>query len=338
MGRGFGWTINSNLFNLTQSGVVMIDADALKTSAIECSQALDCDLILINSAMSPGVDTDLRKILRNRKKLADKAILLLVTEGGLADVAYRCARDLQGTYESLSICIPGWCKSAGTLMAISAHELIIGDRGELGPLDVQIAVRDEIGDRNSGLILQSALETMRDEAFKLFETHMMGIKGRSGNLVTFRTAADLAATLAVGLMKPIFEQIDPIRLGDDARSQKIGYEYGTRLNLVSRNLQDDNALEQLIYGYPSHSFVIDRTEAAHLFRNVKPLDGILERVVECLGDVAHTPIQNSCVTFLNGELASEEAANDGDDPATEAGGDSPEEPIATLVARFGAAD
>lgn len=316
----------------------MFDPEALKTAVLECAQEHDCDLILINSAMSPGIEMDVRKLLRERAKLADKVILLLVTEGGLADVAYRCARDLQGSYDSVTICIPGWCKSAGTLMAISAHELIIGDRGELGPLDVQIAVRDEIGDRNSGLILQSALETMRDEAFKLFEAHMMGIKGRSGNLVTFRTAADLAATLAVGLMKPIFEQIDPIRLGDDARSQKIGYEYGTRLNLVSRNLKDDNALEQLIYGYPSHSFVIDRTEAEHLFRNVKPLEGILERVVECLGDVAHTPLQDSCVMFLNGEPKSEEAANDGDDPATEADGDVPEEPVATLIARFGSAD
>lgn len=316
----------------------MLDPDALKDAIKSCVEEIECDLILINSGMDPGVDVELRKALGERKVLAETAIVVLVTEGGLADVAYRCARDLQGSYSNLKICIPGWCKSAGTLMAISANELIIGNRGELGPLDVQIAVRDEIGDRNSGLILQSALETMRDEAFKLFETHMMGIKGRSGNLVTFRTAADLAATLAVGLMKPIFEQIDPIRLGDDARSQKIGYEYGARLNLHSRNLREEAALEQLIYGYPSHSFVIDRTEAEHLFSNVKPLDGILERVVECLGDIAHTPVQGSLVTYLNGESRSEEAANDGDDPAPEADGGIAEEPIATLVARFGAAD
>lgn len=315
-----------------------MDAELLKERVLECAREIDSDLILINSGMEPGVDVELRSQISSRTKLADNAVIILVTEGGLADVAYRCARDLQGAYGTLSICIPGWCKSAGTLMAIAAHELIMGNRGELGPLDVQIAVRDEIGDRNSGLILQSALETMRDEAFKLFETHMMGIKGRSGNLVTFRTAADLAADLTVGLMKPIFEQIDPIRLGDDARSQKIGYEYGTRLNLHSRNLQDDEALQQLIYGYPSHSFVIDRTEATHLFRNVKPLDGILESVIECLGDLAHTPLQRPCVTYLNGESRGEEAANDGDDPAPEADGELPESPVASLAARFGTSD
>lgn len=279
-----------------------------------CSQEHDADIVLINSPMNPGVDIELRRQVHSRARRNDSVIVLLVTEGGLADTAYRSARILQANYQQVSVCIPGWCKSAGTLFAIGGHELLIGDRGELGPLDVQIAVRDEIGDRNSGLILQSALETLREESFSLFEAHMMSIKARSGNLVTFRTAADLAVQLTVGLMKPVFEQIDPIRLGDDARSQKIGYHYGMRLNLHSQNLQGDDALQQLLYGYPSHSFVVDRTEAENLFRNVKPISGSLHSVIECLGDLAHTPREQSTVGYLNGEVEDEQAANDGSDP------------------------
>ena len=71
---------------------------------------------------------------------------------------------------------------------------------------MQLAIRDELGDRNSGLIMESASESMRPESFRLFETFMMGIKARSGNLVTFRTAADLAAQLTVGLMTPVFDK------------------------------------------------------------------------------------------------------------------------------------
>lgn len=277
----------------------------------QCQRDHDADLLLVNSPMRNGVDDEIRSQIASRNRIRPNVIVILVTEGGVADVAYRAARTLQANYQKVSICIPGWCKSAGTLFAIGGHELIIGDKGELGPLDVQIAVRDEIGDRNSGLILQSALETMRQESFALFETSMMNIKARSGNLVTFRTAADLAVQLTVGLMKPVFEQIDPIKLGDDARSQEIGYHYGLRLNLQSQNLQGDEALNQLLYGYPSHSFVVDRTEAENLFRNVKQIIGSLQLVVECLGDLAHTPQTQHAVVFLDGDDVEEEAANDG---------------------------
>lgn len=287
-----------------------MDSQILETISA-CREENDCDVVVINSPMEPGVDTELRSQVLSREEKPGRVIAILVTEGGIADVAYRSARILQANYEQVSVCIPGWCKSAGTLFAIGGHELIIGDRGEMGPLDVQIAVRDEIGDRNSGLILQSALETMREEAFALFENHMMNIKARSGNLVTFRTAADLAVQLTIGLMKPVFEQIDPIRLGDDARSQKIGFHYGLRLNMHSQNLNGEEALQQLLYGYPSHAFVVDRTEASHLFRNVKPIDGTLHSLIECLGDIAHTPQSQQAVAFLDGDESEDEATDDG---------------------------
>lgn len=277
----------------------------------DCKRDTGADLLLVNSPMRNGIDDDIRAQVATRDAKSSEVIVILVTEGGVADVAYRAARALQANYEKVTVCIPGWCKSAGTLFAIAGHELIIGEKGELGPLDVQVAVRDEIGDRNSGLILQSALETMRKESFALFESSMMNIKARSGNLVTFRTAADLAVQLTIGLMKPVFEQIDPNKLGDDARSQEIGYQYGIRLNLHSNNLQGEAALNQLLYGYPSHSFVVDRTEAENLFRNVKPINGSLQSVVECLGDLAHTPQAQPAVGFLDGDDVEEEAANDG---------------------------
>jgi Serine dehydrogenase proteinase len=283
----------------------------------DCETEIERDIILLNSPMDPGVDSRLRECITQRQNRAKSVILLLVTEGGLADIAYRSARMLQDKYENVAVCIPGWCKSAGTLLAIGAHELLIGDRGELGPLDVQVAVRDEIGDRNSGLILESAIESMRAESFKLFENFMMEIKAKSGNLVTFRTAADLAAQLTVGLMRPVFKQIDPVKLGDDARSQKIGYHYGIRLNLASKNLKDVESLEMLLRGYPSHSFVIDRQEAAELFTNVQPISGQLSLVIEALGSTAMLPADESIICYLAGGRNEQEAANDED---TEEGG------------------
>ena len=303
-------------------------------SAVQrCVEDFDADLILINGQMANGIDRALREGIRSLKVLRPNAVLILVTEGGQADAAYKGAKVLQTRYERLTVCIPGWCKSAGTLFAIAGHELIIGDEGELGPLDVQLAVRDELGDRNSGLIMESAIESMRTESFRLFETFMMGIKARSGNLVTFRTAADLAAQLTVGLMTPVFEQIDPLRLGDYERAQKIGMDYGVRLNRIPQNLQDNDSLVMLVRGYPSHSFVINRTEASELFNNVKALDGSLADLVKLLGPLALEPSDDPQIGFLSGDESGDEdeqEASDGppdvigkDIPGGEAGEDHP---------------
>lgn len=289
-----------------------MDQQEFEKLAAEFESETSRDLILLNGPMDSGLNTKLRDCIARRTIKNDAVVLVLVTEGGLADVAYRCARLLQAKYKHVTVCIAGWCKSAGTLMAIGAHELLVGDQGELGPLDVQVAVRDEIGDRNSGLILESAIDSMRAESFKLFENFMMEIKGRSGNVVTFRTAADLAVRLTVGLMKPVFKQIDPVKLGDDARSQKIGYEYGIRLNLVSNNLKGTESLEMLLRGYPSHSFVIDRTETEWLFTNVKPITGKMSLLIDALGPAAMLPSEESMICYLSGGKNEQEPANDED--------------------------
>jgi hypothetical protein len=76
--------------------------------------------------------------------------------------------------------VSGWCKSAGTLFCIAANHLIIADTGELGPLDVQIAKSDEIWERSSGLVVESAFEKLQQESFKLFFNYLMEIKEQAG--------------------------------------------------------------------------------------------------------------------------------------------------------------
>jgi len=122
----------------------------LRNAISSASQELEADLILLNAPMRSGLDDSLRDEILGRTDRAKSVVLILVTTGGLADEAYRCARTLQSSYENVTVCVAGWCKSAGTLLAIGGHSLIMGPRGELGPLDVQITKRDELFDRDSG--------------------------------------------------------------------------------------------------------------------------------------------------------------------------------------------
>jgi len=274
-------------------------ADIFREAATE----IDADLLLVNAHIFPGADEQMREVVKGRNSGRSRLILILVTPGGLPDIAYRIAMILRQRYSEITICIPGWCKSAGTLLAIGGNSLIMGPKGEMGPLDVQIAKRDELGgDRDSGLVINEALMRLRDESFELFDDFMRKLIGRSSNLVTLRTAADISAQLTIGLMAPIFEKIDPMRMGADARAMSIGAEYALRLHKGGKNLKGEDALNMLLNGYPSHSFVIDINEARELFTRVEPLDGKLALAVEQLGVMALEPkTEGSVIMYLEGD-------------------------------------
>ena len=88
---------------------------------------------LYNGDLERGRDFDFINLVRDEQK-SDKCILILVTAGGDPDAAYKIARYLQNSLcQSFSVLVSGYCKSAGTLLAIGAGELIFTSYGELGP-------------------------------------------------------------------------------------------------------------------------------------------------------------------------------------------------------------
>lgn len=152
-------------------------------------------------------------------------------------------------------------------MAIGAHELAIGDQGELGPLDVQVSKHSEILERGSGLDYTQALSVVLEHAQRSFSESLMLMRARFR--FSTKMAGELASQLACGTVEPLYAQIDPNRIGEMQRAIQIAHEYGQRLNNHSKILKD-GALKKLVAGYPSHSFVIDRKEAKDLFKKVGP--------------------------------------------------------------------
>ena len=157
------------------------------------------------------------------------AILFLTTHGGNAGQAYRIARVLQTITDKFYLCVPSVCKSAGTLIALGATEIYMPITAELGPLDVQLWRRDEIGQRRSGMVVRTALDGLADETFKLFEQAMLRITVSSRHNIGFEVASRVAAMIATGVMSPVYQQVDPESLGNDLRDLAIATEYGERL-------------------------------------------------------------------------------------------------------------
>jgi hypothetical protein len=244
---------------------------------------------------------------------------VLVSEGGDADAAYRISRCLQDHYDRFFCIVSGWCKSAGTLIAVGAHELIFTVSGELGPLDVQMSKRDDLMEMQSGQTVAAALSSLQERAFGAFQQFFLEMQINSGGRITLRTAADLAAQLTIGLLSPIYSQIDPMHVGEAGRASSISEQYGTRLNETAKNLKP-GALEFLIGGYSNHAFVIDKREAAKLFCRVRAATNLEMELIDSLGELGYKPISRTTprIEFITGpkNVKKEKANGKSDDTST----------------------
>jgi ClpP class serine protease len=85
----------------------------------------DADLLLISSSLqdrsADRIIDILRKIAPRKKNIG----LILVTGGGSADAAFQIARYVKRRYKRTLLYVFGSCKSAGTLIAVAADEIIM---------------------------------------------------------------------------------------------------------------------------------------------------------------------------------------------------------------------
>ena len=225
---------------------------------------------------------DFIELVEKTQESSDVAIVLS-TNGGDADAAYKMGDYLQDKYENVGILIPGLCKSAGTILAIAANELVFSPCGELGPLDVQIRKKDSPYASESGLDIKEGIDKLQNRATNLFHAIMRdNLDGSSGTMTTFQTASDSAAKFVSSLFKPIFAHIDPKEIGDRARAMEVAKDYRMRLNWKSENfkLHESYVLKFLTEDCPSHGFVINMNEAAALFKNVRKTSKAEEYLIQ----------------------------------------------------------
>lgn len=273
-----------------------MDLKSAENLARQIGAAMAADVYLYNGPIDETHFGSLVVAVTSSKRHS-KALLVLVTNGGHANSAYRISRFFQDIYDEFIVYVPSYCKSAGTLVVVGAHKLIMSQFAELGPLDVQLMKSDEIGEIRSGLIGRSALASLNEQAFGMFEQSLLQIKRRSRGTVRFKSAAELAAELTVGLFAPIYEQINPINVGEDHRDLEVAIEYGTRLGRYSANVNED-AVRRLVHDYPSHDFVIDLTEARTLFRTVELPSAELYGLTGVLAELALQPKRKDGIVKL----------------------------------------
>lgn len=246
------------------------------------SKRLEAEVLLICGSVDSEAVSAIVTQCEEKAKLPN-VLLAITTLGGEPDSGYRLSRYLQSKFRRFSVFIPSICKSAGTLVAIGAHEVIVGPFGELGPLDVQFYKTDELDQISSGLVAQAAIASLETTAIGMFERYFLRLQQRTDGLITLKTAGDIAADIVAKLLNPVYAQINPFFIGDNDLAMRVAKDYGERLAGYSGNLKSPDALKALVDAYPAHDFVIDCAEAETIFNNIRAADGDLLAFASALG-------------------------------------------------------
>ena len=282
------------------------ELESFQTLIDGLATSLDADIYLFSSAIFDDQTDRLVDTVRKLEKRRTNAALVLCTNGGSADAGFRLARCLKKNYKKLVLFVFGNCKSTGTLVAVGANEIVMSEFGQFGPLDVQLADKDEFYGQTPALDVSQSISTLSESAFNCFIDHFLKLE--PGRSLSTKTACEIAKSLTLGIVEPIASQIDPILLGRVDRSMKIADAYIMRLNPNFMNSK------KLIGGYPSHDFVIDFEEAKTLFQNIREPSAVECEAENILRRWNRVPKQSDWIGVLSSQI--KDAPNENNAAAT----------------------
>jgi hypothetical protein len=104
----------------------------------------DCRLIVMIDAIFPYGVTFFEELLIGADHDQDLH-LLLDSPGGDGETAVRLVRAAQARCSELTVLVPNQAKSAGTVLAMGAHHILMGPTSDLGPVDPQFQQSPERG-------------------------------------------------------------------------------------------------------------------------------------------------------------------------------------------------
>ena len=219
-------------------------------------------------------------MFQNRHEIGsgDRIEILLHSGGGHPDIAYRVMKFFRRRFKQVDVIVPMYAKSSATLMCFGADTVYMGEFADLGPIDIQLHDEVEHGSKQfSPLDEFKSLEFMREQAIEWMDYYatIMNLKYD----MSIKEALKDSVPLVTALMRPIFEQIDPVEMGGYRRSIAIGEEYAKRMLALTGNPNADQIIERTVWGYPSHDFCIDIDEAAELGLPVQRLPEAHDKIL-----------------------------------------------------------
>jgi hypothetical protein len=181
--------------------------------------------------------------------------LMLHTGGGDVDAAEKLFTLARSRVNKghLSVIVPDYAKSAGTLMAIGADLIMMSDASELGPIDPQISLDDGRGN----IIRHSVLSYL--DAYK---EHSDALRTNPG---------DPVARLMLSKLDPV-----TVKLFEAVRDRSLRFaEKQMQFGMFSKQAGNWSKIASALMDprrYPTHGQVIGHAEAKDLGLLVKYMD------------------------------------------------------------------
>lgn len=106
-------------------------------------RVFDCRLVVMVDLIFPYSINVFEELIFDADASKDLH-LLLASPGGDGETALRLVRSAQARCRELTVIVPDQAKSAGTLLVMGAHRILMGPASDLGPVDPQFQVGDAL--------------------------------------------------------------------------------------------------------------------------------------------------------------------------------------------------
>jgi len=153
----------------------------------------------LNKGMAPITISydDLLAVKDQLSNLSGEALdLILETPGGSGEVAEDIIRLLRSRYDKLAVIVPGYAKSAGTIMAMAGDEILMEPASSLGPIDAQMAWQGKTFSAHALLEGMKRLKAEVDATGSLNKAYIPILQGMSlGELQSAENSLTFAESL-----------------------------------------------------------------------------------------------------------------------------------------------
>ncbi|PLR65977.1 SDH family Clp fold serine proteinase [Bacillus sp. UMB0893] len=126
----------------------------------------------------------------------DALDIIIETPGGSGEVAEDIVKLLRAKYDDISVIVPGWTKSAGTIIAMSCNEILMEPASALGPIDAQLSREGRVYSADAFLKGMDEIKTEVERTGVLNKAYIPILQGVSpGDLQSAKNAMNFAKDL-----------------------------------------------------------------------------------------------------------------------------------------------
>lgn len=211
-------------------------------------------LVLAASVLDAEILPKLYELLLDMGK-TERLDVVLYGRGGEINATRRIALLLHEFAEKLCFIVPYHCQSSFTVLALSGHELIASNMASFSPIDPRMNAVDPSGSEGGDVLDSENVRLFNEMCRDWFKL----------DIEQEETRMQLLASVASSIFPTTLTSL--YRAGLEL--QQIATELLTFQLPKATSEQKSDIINQLIYGYHSHSYAITREELDKIGLNIK---------------------------------------------------------------------